>query len=151
MPCSPNPAFTASTITWAKKPYRICRACFANGIFEPRWNSAGIDNVQITVVETVGVEGRWSYYDDPARCADMVQNHILQLLSLVAMEAPASLDPDAVRDEKVVLRALRPLSDRADIDANTVRGQYRAGALGTGPYRLFEEEGLQSGKSTETF
>ena len=81
---------------------------FANGIFEPRWNSAGIDNVQITVAETVGVEGRWSYYDDSGAMRDMVQNHILQLLSLVAMEAPASLDPDAVRDEKVkVLRALR--------------------------------------------
>lgn len=126
---------------------------FANGIFEPRWNSAGIDNVQITVAETVGVEGRWSYYDDSGAMRDMVQNHILQLLSLVAMEAPASLDPDAVRDEKVkVLRALRPLSDRADIDANTVRGQYRAGALGTGPVPGYlEEEGCNPESSTETF
>ena len=126
---------------------------FANGIFEPRWNSAGIDNVQITVAETVGVEGRWSYYDDSGAMRDMVQNHILQLLSLVAMEAPASLDPDAVRDEKVkVLRALRPLSERADIDANTVRGQYRAGAFGnrTGT-GLFEEEGRNPESSTETF
>lgn len=126
---------------------------FANGIFEPRWNSAGIDNVQITVAETVGVEGRWGYYDDSGAMRDMVQNHILQLLSLVAMEAPASLDPDAVRDEKVkVLRALRPLSTRADIDANTVRGQYRAGAVeGNAVPGYLEEDGCNPESATETF
>ena len=126
---------------------------FANGMFEPRWNSAGIDNVQITVAETVGVEGRWGYYDDSGAMRDMVQNHILQLLSLVAMEAPASLDPDAVRDEKVkVLRALRPLSERADIDANTVRGQYRAGAVdGAAVPGYLDEPGCNPESATETF
>ncbi len=126
---------------------------FANGIFEPRWNSAGVDHVQITVAETVGVEGRWSYYDDSGAMRDMVQNHIMQLLSLVAMEAPASLDPDAVRDEKVkVLRALRPLKERADIDANTVRGQYRDGAVdGMAVPGYLQEQGCNPESDTETF
>ena len=125
---------------------------FANGIFEPRWNSAGVDHVQVTVSETVGVEGRWGYYDDSGAMRDMVQNHILQLVSLVAMEPPASLDPDAVRDEKVkVLRALRPIRDR-DIEANTVRGQYRAGAIeGKAVPGYLEEPGCKPGSTTETF
>src|SRR4249919_670202 len=84
---------------------------FANSAFEPLWNSAHIDHVQITVAETVGLEGRISFYDDAGALRDMVQNHMLQLLSLVAMEPPSSFDATAVRDEKVkVLRSLRPLT-----------------------------------------
>ena len=84
---------------------------FANSIFERLWNTDVIDHVQITVAETVGVEGRAGYYDGAGALRDMVQNHLLQLLCLLAMEPPVSLDADAVRDEKLkVLRALRPIA-----------------------------------------
>jgi glucose-6-phosphate 1-dehydrogenase len=100
---------------------------FANTFFEPLWNKESIAQVQITVAETVGVEDRWSYYDDYGAIRDMVQNHLMQLLCLVAMEPPASLDPDSVRNEKVkVVRSLRRIESR-DIDKKTVRGQYGAG------------------------
>ncbi len=83
---------------------------FANSIFERLWNTDVIDHVQITVAETVGVEGRAGYYDGSGALRDMVQNHLLQLLCLLAMEPPVSLDADAVRDEKLkVLRSLRPI------------------------------------------
>ncbi|MCB1832757.1 MAG: glucose-6-phosphate dehydrogenase (NADP(+)), partial [Geminicoccaceae bacterium] len=102
---------------------------FANMLFEPLWNSTYIDHVQITVAESLGVEGRADYYDTSGALRDMVQNHILQLLCLVAMEPPRSLDADAVRDEKLkVLRSLKPVGE-ADIAHKTVRGQYRAGAV----------------------
>ena len=125
---------------------------FANAMFEPLWNSAHIDHVQITVGEEVGVEGRWSYYDDAGAMRDMVQNHMLQLLCLVAMEAPHVLDQDAVRDEKVkVLKALKPIND-SNIDSATVRGQYRNGAVGGKEVPGYlEEEGANIDSTTETF
>jgi glucose-6-phosphate 1-dehydrogenase len=102
---------------------------FGNAIFEPLWRAPYIKSVQITVAETVGVGNRAGFYDHTGALRDMVQNHLLQLLCIVAMEPPLSLDPDDVRDEKLkVLRSLQPLSV-ADVRRDTVRGQYTAGAV----------------------
>ncbi|MBL4646353.1 MAG: glucose-6-phosphate dehydrogenase (NADP(+)), partial [Rhizobiales bacterium] len=101
---------------------------FANALFEPIWNSSHIDHVQITVAESIGVGTRGPYYDTSGAMRDMVQNHILQLLCLVAMEPPMSMNADAVRDEKLkVLRALEPITAETS-DKLTVRGQYTSGA-----------------------
>jgi glucose-6-phosphate 1-dehydrogenase len=119
---------------------------FANIMFEPLWNAAHIDHVQITVAETVGLEGRVAFYDDAGAIRDMVQNHMLQLLALVAMEPPAHFDATAVRDEKVkVLRALRPVES-----GETVTGQYRAGAINGAAVPGYDEE-LGKPSDTETF
>ena len=121
---------------------------FANILFEPIWNARHIDHVQITVAETVGVEGRAAFYDEAGALRDMVQNHMLQLLALVAMEPPTGFDAAAVRDEKVkVLRALRPAEA-----GETVIGQYRAGAIGGQAVPGYDEELGEIGPSTtETF
>jgi glucose-6-phosphate 1-dehydrogenase len=125
---------------------------FANSLFEPLWNGSTIDHVQITVAETIGVEGRGEYYERAGALRDMVQNHMLQLLCLVAMEPPTRLDADAVRDEKLkVLRALRPVVD-GDVAVKTVRGQYRAGATDGGLVPGYTEEGgVEANSTTETF
>jgi len=125
---------------------------FGNALFEPLWNAGHIDHVQITVAETLGLGRRAGYYDHAGALRDMVQNHILQLLCMVAMESPASLSPDAVRDEKLkVLRALQPL-DAGNAAQLTVRGQYRAGAVeGQSVPGYLEELGEGARSDTETF
>ncbi len=119
---------------------------FANILFEPLWNASRIDHVQITVSETVGLEGRVGFYDGAGALRDMVQNHMLQLLALVAMEPPSSFDATAVRDEKVkVLRCLRMLGA-----ADSVTGQYKAGAINGAAVPGYDDE-LGKDSATETF
>ena len=124
---------------------------FANTIFERLWNADVIDHVQITVAETVGVEGRGGYYDHSGALRDMVQNHLLQLLCLLAMEQPVSLGADAVRDEKLkVLRSLRPL-EAYEVPALTVRGQYTAGAVNGQPVPGYLADLGHNDSTIETF
>ncbi len=124
---------------------------FANSLFEPLWSSTWIDHVQVTVAETVGLEGRADYYDTAGSALrDMVQNHLLQLLCMVALEPPRNFDADAVRDEKIkVLRALEPIGEG---DHGIIRGQYRRGAAEGKAVPGYQEE-LSDGKTsrTETF
>jgi glucose-6-phosphate 1-dehydrogenase len=125
---------------------------FANAIFEPIWSYKYIDHVQITVAETLGVGGRGGYYDQSGALRDMVQNHLFQLMALVAMEPPASLDAISIRDEKVkVFKSIRPIRPE-QVDAFAVRAQYTAGEAGgeqTPGYRA--EKGVPAESKTETF
>jgi len=125
---------------------------FANALFEPIWRAGHIDNVQITVAETLGVENRGSYYDNAGAMRDMLQNHLLQLLCLVAMEAPVRFDAESVRNEKVkVLEALKPITGN-DVQDKTVRGQYGAGQIGGHDVQAYYfEKNIDNDSDTETF
>lgn len=125
---------------------------FANSLFTDQWSHDRIDNIQITAAEQVGVEGRWGYYDDAGQLRDMVQNHLLQVLSLIAMEPPTRLDADSIREEKLkVLKSLRSI-DSENVSDDTVRGQYGAGFIGDSKVPGYlEEEGAAKKSKTETF
>ncbi len=125
---------------------------FGNQLFHPMWNNTFIESVQITVAEEIGVAGRGSYYADTGALRDMVQNHLLQVLSIVAMEPPATLQPGDIRDEKMkVLRCLEPIT-AANVGENTVRGRYAAGAVAGEAVRGFlEEDAFHDADTTETF
>jgi glucose-6-phosphate 1-dehydrogenase len=125
---------------------------FANGIFEPLWNRNHVAEVQMTVAETIGVEGRGSYYEESGALRDMIQNHLLQLLCLIAMEPPVTFDAGPVRDEKnKVLQAIRPI-DPAKVDDVALRAQYAAGYVGSravAGYR--QEKGVKKDSTTDTY
>ena len=125
---------------------------FSNILLAPLWNAQYIDHIQITVAESVGLEGRWTYYNDYGAMRDMVQNHLLQLLCLITMEPPSSLNGDSVRDEKLkVIRSLRFLEGN-ELRQKTVRGQYTAGVSGKNSVVGFlDEDGGNSKSDIETF
>src|SRR5690242_630312 len=125
---------------------------FANGIFEPLWNQKYIDHVQILVAESLGIGSRAEYYEESGAIRDMVQNHIMQVLTLTTMEPPVAFDADAIRDEKVkVLRAI-PLFSPEEVAVRTIRGQYTAGVVDGQPVMGYkEEQGVASNSPTETY
>lgn len=125
---------------------------FANSIFTTNWDHNTIDHVQITVAEEVGIEGRWGYFDKSGQLRDMVQNHLMQILTLVAMEPPVNMDGDSIRNEKLkVLKALRPITVDT-VEEKTVRGQYRTGFIkGKSVPGYHQEDGGNPGSSTESF
>lgn len=126
---------------------------FANAFFEPLWNNKHIANIQISLSETVGVEERGGYYDHAGALRDMAQNHMLQMLTMIAMEPPSRLHPEDIRDEKVkVLRSLRQYHEQEDVQRNVVRGQYSSGSLNGKElpgYR--EEDKVNPASVTETY
>jgi glucose-6-phosphate 1-dehydrogenase len=125
---------------------------FANSIFTTNWNHNTIDHVQITVAEEVGIEGRWDYFDHTGQLRDMVQNHLLQILTFTAMEPPANLEADSIHSEKIkVLKALRPITIN-NVEEKTVRGQYTAGYMRSSAVPGYlEEEGANTESATESF
>lgn len=125
---------------------------FANSIFEPMWNQKYIDHVQITVAESIGIEGRGDYFEEAGIIRDIIQNHAMQVMTLIAMEPPATLDPDAVRDEKVkVLRSIASMS-ASEVLSRTARGQYSASAVaGRDLIGYHDENGVAPDSSTETY
>ena len=125
---------------------------FANSLFETQWNQHHISHVEITVAEKVGIEGRWEYFDRAGQLRDMIQNHMLQLLCLIAMDPPGDLSADSIRDEKVkVLKALAPITVE-QLGRLVVRGQYAAGSSDGQPVPGYlEEEGANPRSDTETF
>jgi glucose-6-phosphate 1-dehydrogenase len=125
---------------------------FGNGIFEPIWNRRHIDHVQITVAESIGIEGRGSFYEETGASRDFLQNHLLQLLALVAMEPPSTFEADALRDEKVkVVRAVAPMSPE-EVRRDVVRGQYGPGWVAARPVPGYREEpDTDPASETETF
>ncbi|HWK54651.1 MAG TPA: glucose-6-phosphate dehydrogenase, partial [Hyphomicrobiales bacterium] len=125
---------------------------FANALFTSNWDNTCIDHVQISVAESVGIEDRWKFYDKAGQMRDMVQNHMLQILCLLAMEPPVDLSADSIRSEKLkVLKALRPIT-RDNISRYAARGQYTAGSIKGQPVCGYHEEaGADSASTTETF
>ena len=127
---------------------------FANSIFASKWDNRTIDHVQITVAEEVGIEGRWGYFDSVGQLRDMVQNHLLQILTLIAMDPPVNLDANSIRDEKVkVLKSLRKI-DKNNVEIKTVRGQYTKGMIKEKVVSGYLEEAAENeitASDTETF
>jgi glucose-6-phosphate 1-dehydrogenase len=125
---------------------------FANSIFTTNWDHNTIDHIQITVGEDIGIEGRWEYFDKTGQLRDMLQNHLLQILTFVAMEPPADLSAENIHSEKIkVLKALRPITPN-NVDDKTVRGQYTSGYIkGSAVPGYLEEEGANTESTTESF
>ena len=125
---------------------------FGNSMFEPLWRREHIRDVQITIAESLGLEGRAGYYDHTGALRDMVQNHLLQLLVIMTMEPPVSIDPNCIRDEKIkVLRSLKPITGK-DVTRNTVRGQYKSGVVDGKPVIAYREaDGVPPDSNTETY
>ncbi|MEQ1528536.1 MAG: glucose-6-phosphate dehydrogenase [Methylococcales bacterium] len=125
---------------------------FANSIFTTNWNHNTIDHIQITVAEEVGIEGRWDYFDKTGQLRDMLQNHLLQILTFIAMEPPVNLEAQSIHNEKIkVLKALRPITT-SNVEEKTVRGQYTGGYIkGAQVPGYLEEEGANTDSTTESF
>jgi glucose-6-phosphate 1-dehydrogenase len=125
---------------------------FANSIFTTNWNHNTIDHIQITVAEEVGIEGRWDYFDQTGQLRDMLQNHLLQILTFIAMEPPVNLEAESIHNEKIkVLKALRPITIN-NVEEKTVRGQYTRGYIkGNAVPGYLEEDGANTESTTESF